>query len=117
MRLTRVLCKYRPEFHGFIPKFRGKVEIGRHRYVPAITKGMKYTFFREASYEFEVMKYLQKPFITEEQERAYLQSIGRTQPVYADDHLNKNLVFPLKQRYAADLLARLDVSRKFEEED
>lgn len=69
----------------------------------------------EMMHEEEVMKYLRVPYISEVQEQAYLQSVGRSQPEYRDDFLGKTVEVPLNQRYAADLIKHLDVTRKFEE--
>lgn len=51
---------------------------------------------------------------TQRQEQAYLQSVGRTHPEYYDEFMHKKVVKPEQQRYSADLLLKLDVSRSFE---
>ncbi|CAG2165958.1 unnamed protein product [Oppiella nova] len=117
MRFTHILRSFRPEFVGYVPKFRGNVEKGKHRYVPKVTTGKKLSLYTKLKHEEQVMKYLSKPYITQEQEEAYLKSVGRTRPQYWDDFLRQPLEEPLKQYFAADFLERLDLTRSFDEED
>lgn len=56
-------------------------------------------------------------FERQRQEQAYLQSVGRTQPEYYDEFMHKKVMKPEQQKYAADVLSRLDVSRSFDERD
>ncbi|CAG2176444.1 unnamed protein product [Oppiella nova] len=89
----------------------------KHRYVPKVTTGKKLSLYTKLKHEEQVMKYLSKPYITQEQEEAYLKSVGRTRPQYWDDFLRQPLEEPLKQYFAADFLERLDLTRSFDEED
>ena len=52
--------------------------------------------------------------VSQTQEQAYLQSVGRTHPEYYDEFMHKKIVKPEQQRYSADLLERLDSNRAFE---
>ncbi|CAG2102514.1 unnamed protein product [Medioppia subpectinata] len=117
MRLTSICRSFRPEFVGYVPKFPGNVETGKHRFVPKVTTGKKLSLYKQLKHEEQVMRYISKPYITPSQEKAYLQSIGRTRPEYWDDFLRQPLEEPLKQYFAADYLRKLDFSRGFEEED
>lgn len=53
----------------------------------------------------------------QEQEKKYLYSKELSHPPYWDDFLRKEIELPLKQKYAADYLVKLNVSRSFDEED
>jgi len=117
MRLTVILRSFRPEFVGYVPNFPGNVLKGKHRYVPKVTTGKKLSLYRQLRHEEQVMRFISKPYISEAQEKAYLESVGRTRPEYWDDFLRQPLEVPLKQYYAADYLQRLDITRSFDEED
>jgi len=117
MKITSIINSFRREFVGYIPKYPGNAEKGKHRYVPAVTLSKKLLLWRQLKYEEEVIKYLSKPYISEAQEKAYLKSVNRTRPEYWDDFLRRPIEKPLKQYYAADYLKRLEISRGFEEEN
>ncbi|XP_054167006.1 uncharacterized protein LOC128964439 [Oppia nitens] len=117
MRLTLLLRSFRPEYVGPIPKFPGNAQTGKHRYVPKVTLGKKLSLFIQMKHEEQVIKYLSKPYVTEQQENAYLASIGRKRPQYWDDFLRRPIERPLKQYYAADYLQKIDYSRSFEIEE
>lgn len=113
MRLTNILFKYRPEFIGYIPKYRGAVYFGKHRFVPPVTGMHKYFMLRQILNEEKNMRILNQPFITDDQEAAYLRSIDRSQPEYKDEHIFKKIQTPPSQRYTVDLLKKLDEKSKF----
>lgn len=113
MRLTNILFKWKPEFTGYKPKFRGNVYIGVHRFVPPITRNAKYYMLRQILNEEKNMRILNTPFISDEQEGAYLRSIGRSQPEYKDEFMFKTPQKNSHQRYTVDLLDKLDEHRKF----
>ncbi|KAI1291728.1 hypothetical protein HDE_07165 [Halotydeus destructor] len=114
MRLSLILASYRPIFHGYKPTFPGNVTLGKHKFVPPVNRTHKFYIMRQMLYEEEVMMYLRSPCISEKQEQAYLQSVGKAKPDHADDFMFKKLAKPERQRYAADYLVALDKSRKFE---
>jgi len=117
MIITSILSSFRREFIGYIPKFPGNVLRGKRRFVPKVTLAKKLSLYKKLKYEEQVMKYLSKPYISENQENLYLKSIGRTRPEYWDDFLRRPIEAPLKQTYAADYIINLDTNRSFEEED
>ena len=60
---------------------------------------------------------LETPYITPEQEQAYLQSVGRSHPKYYDEFLYKKLVKPEPQEYTADFLIDLEKGRGLEDRE
>ncbi|KAH9389994.1 Ribosomal protein 63, mitochondrial [Tyrophagus putrescentiae] len=117
MRLSLILNSFRREFIGPIPKHPGNVLRGKKRFVPPVTISDKINLVRELKYEEEVMKFLQKPYITESQEKQYLEATGQSKPEYWDDFTRKTIEEPLPQHYAADYLEKFNVNRSFCEED
>lgn len=113
MRLTSTLCKYHHLFIGKIPKFRGSALKGKHKFVPAATKGTRYGLWSQWRDEEEVLKYIAKPYITAEEELDYLASIGeRHQDV--DPLYTSHIETPMQQRYAVEILEHFDRNRQHE---
>ena len=113
MKLTSALYKYHPLFIGKLPKFRGSAMSGKNKYVPAATRGDRYRLWNDWKDEEEVCKYISKPYITTEEELVYLESIGQqfqdVDPLYTGQ-----VVEPLQQRYAVDLLRIFERNRQYE---
>lgn len=113
MKLTQCLFKYKPLFVGVVPKFRGSALRGKHKFVPPANRGTRYMLWLEWRDQEEVMKYIEKPYITADQELDYLASKGQTHhdidPLYTS-HIEE----PMQQRYATDVLQLLDRARKHE---
>lgn len=113
MRLTLPLLKYRPAFIGVIPKFRGSALKGKHKFVPPATRGTRYMLWKEWAAQEEVTKYISKPYITADEEIDYLHSQGLkhqdVDPLYTSE-----LVAPMRQRYAVEILELFERSRKHE---
>lgn len=113
MRISQVLCKYRPAFIGQVPKFRGSALKGKHRFVPPATRATRFMMWDEWSKQEEVMKYISKPYITSEEELEYLESQGlKHQDV--DALYTSHLEAPMRQRYAVEILKIFERSRKQE---
>lgn len=85
--------------------------------MPPVYGFHKYFFMRLILQEEKNTRLLESPYITPEQEQAYLQSVGRSHPEYYDEFMYKKLVKPEYQDYAADYLVQLDKSRGFEERE
>ncbi|XP_053213122.1 uncharacterized protein LOC128396548 [Panonychus citri] len=117
MRLTGSLSKWKGAFIGYIPKYPGSLTSGKTRWVPPVRTGHKVDFFYELSDTQRAMNVLAKPYITKDQETAYLQHVGKAKPDYWDDFMWKTHVVPPKHRYAAHFIASLDRTAKFEDED
>lgn len=113
MKLTSVLCKHHPMFIGVIPKFRGAALTGKHKFVPPATRGTRYALWSEWRDQEQVMKYISKPYVTEDQENAYLKSIGEkhhdVDPIYTS-HIES----PMRQRYAIEILENFERARAHE---
>ncbi|XP_074594757.1 uncharacterized protein LOC141850116 [Brevipalpus obovatus] len=117
MRLTSILLKFRPEWHGKIPKFPGNISSGKSRYVPAVRRGDRMRLLWELSETEKIMHILSRPYITKEQESLYLQSVGKTKPDYYDDFLWQRTKKPIGHRYAYYHLISIDKGSNFEDED
>lgn len=63
------------------------------------------------------MRILQRPFISDAQEQAFLRTNGIARPEYKDDFMFKRIQRPQPQRYTADLVRKLDEKRLFEVTD
>lgn len=113
MRLTQTLCKYKPLFIGKIPKFPGSALKGKHRYVPAATRATRYLLWLDWKNEEEVLKYISKPYITEDEEQDYLESIGRTHQD-VDPLYTSVIQAPMRQSYGVNLLRVFERNRQFE---
>lgn len=86
---------------------------GKHKYVPALTKGTRYKLWSEWLDEERALKYISKPYITAEEEQAYLNSIGeRHQDV--DPLYTSRVVAPMRQHYAIEILHKFERNRQFE---
>lgn len=113
MRLTAILCKHHRIFTGLKPKFPGSATKGKHKFVPPATRATRYLLWSQWKDEEEVLKYISKPYITEDQELDYLESIGEKHhdidPLYT-----KTIEKPMQQRYATDILKYFERSRKQE---
>lgn len=113
MRLTQPLFKYKHLFIGRIPTFRGSAFSGKHKFVPACGKRERYLLWNDWRNEEEVLKYTSKPYITEDEELDYLESVGlKHQDV--DPLYTSHIVKPMKQHYAIDLLRVFERNRQFE---
>lgn len=113
MRLTSALFKCHPIFIGPIPKFRGRAMEGKHRFVPPATRGSRYMLWLKWRDEEEVIKYISKPYVTGDEELDYLESIGlRHQDV--DPLYTSQLVKPMQQKYAVEILEKFDRNRQHE---
>nr|XP_015918466.1 ribosomal protein 63, mitochondrial [Parasteatoda tepidariorum] len=69
MRLTSLICgKYK-----FVKGIPGNIWIGKHRFVPPVTAKVRLDMWKKLMYEEEVMMYLKNPYVTEEEEKLYLE--------------------------------------------
>lgn len=113
MHLTQTLYKYHHLFIGKIPKFKGSALSGKHRFVPAATRGTRYRLWSQWKIEEANLKYLEKPYITSDEEITYLRSVGlKHQDV--DPLYTSKIETPMRQHYGADVLTELDRARQFE---
>lgn len=116
MKLTAPLFKFKKMFIGNIIKFRGSALKGKHRFVPPATRGTRYGLWTDWRNEEEAIKYISTPYVTIDEELAYLEMIGeKHQDV--DPLQTKKIVAPLKQHYAVELLYKFDNGRKHEQWD
>lgn len=113
MKLTNILLKHHRMFIGPMPKFRGSAMKGKHKYVPSLTKGERYMLWYDWRNEEEVLKNISVPYITADEELDYLESIGEkyqnVDPLYTSQ-----IVEPMRQHYAVDLLRMFERNRQFE---
>lgn len=113
MKITAILCKHHPIFIGKMPKFRGSALTGKHKFVPAATRGTRYMLWNEWRDHEEVLKYTSAPYVTADEELDYLESIGEkhqdVDPLYTS-----KIVEPMRQRYALEILEKFERNRQFE---
>lgn len=116
MRLTPVLCKFRSTFVGNQIKYRGSALSGKHRFVPPVTRGDRYMLWNDWRNEIQGMKYLAHPYVTQDEELDYLESIGeRYQDV--DPLYTSTIEPPMRQRYAIEILEKFERNRQHEHWD
>ncbi|KFM81820.1 hypothetical protein X975_18749, partial [Stegodyphus mimosarum] len=110
MRLTNVLLD---KFMKGIP---GNIWIGKHRFVPPVTKKDRLEMWKRMMYEEEVMMYLSNPYIKEEDEKLYIEK--HTPPTQEKVFVVESSVLkPLKERTIAYHLERADSARSWGKHD
>lgn len=117
MRLSAILCIGKGKFVKGIP---GCIWIGKHRFVPPVTRKDRMDMWKRLMYEEEVMMYLKNPYLTEEEENKYFEKYpdkvpetrtGRLEMVYPPP---KDPFEPLEERTMAFHLDRLNLNRGWE---
>ncbi|XP_064474857.1 uncharacterized protein LOC135388910 [Ornithodoros turicata] len=102
-----------PRFH-FVKHIPGKIDIGKVRVVPPVTGGTKLKIMHRLLLEEQNMMYLERPYLTPEEEKhlppSGIRANGRHYRL-----INKKEAAPLKTLFAADLLAHLNTARQWEE--
>ncbi|XP_055941851.1 ribosomal protein 63, mitochondrial-like [Argiope bruennichi] len=104
MKLTTILFKYK-----FVKGIPGNIWIGKHRFVPPVTRKVRLEMWKKMMIEEEVMMYLKNPYVTEEQEKLYLEQNEKPQEkVFIE---KTSTLKPLKERSVAYHLNRLNHNR------
>ncbi|GIX94035.1 uncharacterized protein CEXT_585001 [Caerostris extrusa] len=110
MRLTNVLQKYK-----FVKGIPGNIWIGKNRFVPPVDKKARLEIWKKLMYEEEVMMYLKNPYVTEEQEKLYLEQNEKPQEkVFI---VEESKLKPLDKRTMAFHLNQLNSTRSWGEHD
>ncbi|XP_054720408.1 ribosomal protein 63, mitochondrial-like [Uloborus diversus] len=104
MRISGILCAYK-----FVKGIPGNIWIGKHRFVPPVTKKDRLEMWKRMMYEEEVMMYLNNPYVNEEDEKLYLEK--HSTPQEKVFFKVKPPLKPLKDRTIADHLGHLNSNR------
>ncbi|GFT51643.1 uncharacterized protein NPIL_68731 [Nephila pilipes] len=105
MRLTNFLLD------KFVKGIPGNIWIGKHRFVPPVTRKVRLEMWKKMMFEEEVMMYLKNPYVTEEQEKLYLEQDYKP-PVKVFD-VEKSKLKPLKERTVAYHLNQMNHNRSW----
>lgn len=111
MRLTRLLFGRYDGIKG-IP---GNIWIGKHRFVPPVTRKDRAEMWKRLMYEEEVMMYLKHPYVTKEEEKLYLEKHAVPQQKIFEPEPTK--LTPFEDRTVAFQLGRLNHTRHWGDDD
>lgn len=112
MRLTNILLKNNR--YKFVKGIPGNIWIGKHRFVPPVTRKDRITMWKKLMYEEEVMMYLKNPYVTEEEEKLYLEKHPVPQEkVFV---IEKSALKPLEDRTIAYHIGRINIGRSWGED-
>ncbi|XP_067132516.1 large ribosomal subunit protein mL63 [Centruroides vittatus] len=108
MFITNILYRNVFSFNRRIPGhlYRGKIRI-----VPPVTNKRKCVMWKEMLLEEENIMYLSNPYLTEEQEKGYMEALGKEE--FWHYMLVKEKKF-LENRFIEDHLSHMNVTRCWE---
>lgn len=110
MHLTTILFT-RGRFH-FVKRIPGNIWIGKHRYVPPVTRNKKLQLWKDLAVEEETMMYLKHPYLTEAQEWNHAKALGKDAARKAE--IMKKHRKKLEHTTMEEHLLRFNISRAWE---
>lgn len=107
MRLTNILLKSNK--YKFVKGIPGNIWIGKHRFVPPVTRKDRAEMWKRLMHEEEVMMYLKNPYVNEEEEKLFLEA----NPVPQEKVfiVESSTLKPIEQRTIAHHLGQLNHTR------